>query len=75
MLALAAMGIHWLRDNTYVCDSRLLNRVHDGRECAERDVFVGAQINRLMLRVSDLLLDAGSDLIDVDRIVAEKNSL
>src|ERR1700733_12245367 len=70
--ALAAMRIHGLRDDAHIADSRLFDGVHDGREGAKRHIFVGAQINGLMLRIANLLLQGRSDLVDVDGIVAEK---
>src|ERR1017187_9863170 len=75
ILAMAAVGIHRLRNDADVADACLLNGVHHGGEGAKRNIFVGAQEDRLVLRVANPLLQARSDLVDVDRIVAEKNSL
>src|SRR5271157_5841637 len=72
---MAAMGIHRLGYDAHVADARLLDGVHHGGEGAKRDIFVGAQIDRLVLRIANLLLQARSDLVDVDGIVAEKNLL
>src|SRR5208282_6177748 len=74
-LVAAAMGINGLRHDAYVADAGLLDCVHDGGEGAEGHVFVGAQVNRLMTRIANLLLQRRGDLVDVDGIVAEKNSL
>src|SRR6266853_6947457 len=71
----AALGIHWLRNDTHIADARLFDGVHHGGEGAKRDIFIGAQINRLVLRIANLLPQARSDLVDVDGIVAEKNFL
>src|SRR5215813_6721509 len=70
-----AMGPERLRHDADVGDTRLLHRIHNGRECAEGDVFVGAQINRLMRRVANFLLQHRGNGIDVDRIVAEEYPL
>src|SRR5215469_7786566 len=70
-----AMGLERLRHDADVGDTRLLDRVHDRGECAEGDVFVGAEINRLMRRVANLLLQHRSNGVDVDRIVAQENPL
>jgi hypothetical protein len=75
MSVLAAVTVHRLRNDAHVADACLLDGVHYGGEGAKRDIFVGAQKNRLVLRVANLLLQARSDLVDVDGIVAEKNSL
>src|SRR6266403_1183719 len=73
---MAAMGgIHRLRNYAHVADARLFDCVHHGGEGAKRDIFIGAQIDRLVLRIANLLPQARSDLVDVDGIVAEKNSL
>src|SRR5437588_759534 len=73
--AMAAVGIHRLRNYAHVADARLFDCVHHGGEGAKRDIFIGAQIDRLVLRIANLLPQARSDLIDVDGIVAEKNFL
>src|SRR6266852_1040359 len=72
---MAAMGIHGLRNYAHVADAGLFDGVHHGGESAKRDIFIGAQINRLMLRIANLLPQARSNLVDVDGIVAEKNFL
>src|ERR1700730_15053601 len=71
----AAMGIHRLRNDADIADARLFDGVHHGGEGAKRDIFVGAQINRLVLRIANFLSQARSNLVDVDGIVAEKNFL
>src|SRR6266404_6484752 len=71
----AAVGIHRLRNYAHVADARLFDGVHHGGEGAKRDIFIGAQIDRLVLRIANLLPQACSDLVDVDGIVAEKNFL
>src|SRR3984893_872942 len=72
---MAALGIHRLRNYAYVADARLFDGVHHGGEGAKRDIFIGAQIDRLVLRIANLLFQARSNLVDVDGIVAEKNFL
>src|SRR6202162_3911826 len=71
----AATGIHRLRNDAHVADARLFDGVHHGGEGAKRDIFIGAQIDRLVLQIANLLFQARSDLVDVDGIVAEKNFL
>src|ERR1700726_129600 len=71
----AAMGVHRLRDYADIADARMLDGVHHGGEGSKRDIFVGAQINRLVLRIANFLSQARSDLVDVDGIVAEKKFL
>src|ERR1700686_2351612 len=75
MLAMAAMTIHWLGNDAYVGDARLFDGVHYGGERSEGNIFIGAQINCLVLWIANLLLDDSGDLVDVDGGVAEKNLL
>src|ERR1700730_5968696 len=72
---MAAVGIHRLRNYAHVADARLFDGVHHGGESAKRDIFIGAQIDRLVLRIANLLFQARSNLVDVDGIVAEKDFL
>src|SRR5882724_12863298 len=71
MSALAAMGINGLRHDTYIADACLFDGVHHSGEGAKGNVFIGAQVNRLMLRIANSLLQRGADLVDVDRLVTE----
>src|ERR1700677_59665 len=71
----AAMRIHRLSNNAYIADARLFDRIHHSGEGAKGHIFIGAQINRLVLRIANSLLQRRSDLVDVDGIVAEKNFL
>src|SRR5581483_3319783 len=73
--AFAAIGLERLSDNAHVADAGTLDRVHDGGESAEWDVFIGTQENRLMLRIANLLPQFVADLIDVHRIVSEEDAL
>src|ERR1039457_4169884 len=72
---MAAMGIHRLGNDAHVADAGLLDRVHDSGEGAKRNILVGTQINCLVLRIANLLLQACCDLVDVDGIVAKENFL
>src|SRR6266852_1002651 len=71
----AAAGVHRLRNYAHVADARLFDGVHHDGERAKRHIFIGAQIDRLVLRISNLLSQARSNLVDVNGIVAEKNFL
>src|ERR1019366_9673157 len=64
-----------LSDDTYVGDTGLLHRVHDGSESAEGHVFVSPQENCLSFRIANLLANFLRDVMDVDGIVAEVNPL
>src|ERR1700692_460415 len=75
MLVMAAMTIHWLRNDAHVGDARLLDGVHYGREGAKGNILIGAQINCLVLRIANLLLNDSSDLVDIDGVVTQKNFL
>jgi hypothetical protein len=69
------MAIGWLGNNAHIADARLLDGVHHGSESSKGNILIGAQIDRLVLRIANLLLQAHSDLVDVDGVVAEKYSL
>src|SRR5690348_2654733 len=73
--AFAAIGLERLGDDAYVADPGSLDCVHHSGEGAERNVFIGAQENRLMLGIANLLPQPVANLIDVHRIVAEKYAL
>ena len=49
------MRIYGLRNDAHVADARLFDGVHDRRERAKRNIFVGPQIDRLVLRIANLL--------------------
>src|SRR5579864_1560687 len=70
-----AMGLERLRNDTDVRNSGTLHRVHDGCKGPERNVFVRAQKNGLMLWVAHFLPQLSANLIDVYRIVAQKDAL
>src|SRR5581483_3484488 len=75
MSAVAAIGVQRLSDNAHVRDPGLLHRIHYGRECPEGHVLVGTDENGLMLRVTHLLPYFSCNFVDVDRVVAEKDTL
>src|ERR1035441_4040607 len=69
MSAPAAILLQRLGDDAYVGDAGLLDRVHDGGEGAEGNVFVGAQEDRLALGIANFLAQPRADLVDVDVIM------
>src|ERR1017187_679399 len=69
------MRVYGLRHNAYVADARLFNCVHNSGKRAERNLLIGAQVNRLVLWIANLLFQTCCNLVDVDGIVAEKDSL
>src|ERR1035441_6860039 len=71
----AAVTIHRLGNDAHVADASLLDGVHHGGEGAKGHIFVGAYEYRLVLRVANSLLQTRSDLVDIDGIVAQKDSL
>src|SRR6266481_8598043 len=73
--AFAAMRVQRLSHDAYVGDARGFHRVHNGGESAEGHIFVGTDEDGLVLRIADFLFEPGSDLVDVDRVVAQKNAL
>src|SRR5215468_5471521 len=73
--ALAAMGVERLRHDADVANARLFYRVHHRGKGPKRNVLIGADENRLMLGIANLLLQLGRDLINVYRIVSEKHAL
>src|SRR5580704_10901643 len=75
MSVLASMGIQRLGHNTHVCDPGLLDGVHHRGEGTEGNIFVGADKNRLVLRITTLLSNLCRNVINVDGIVPEKYAL
>jgi hypothetical protein len=69
------MGIERLGDDAHVADARLLYCVHHCSERPEWYVLVGADEDGLMLRVPYLLTQLCSNLINVNGIVAQINTL
>ena len=64
-----------LRHDADVGDAGLLHRIHDGGEGAERNVLIGADENRLMLRIANPAPQLRGNLINVDRIIAQEDAL
>src|SRR5262249_2190986 len=75
MLAVAAIFLQWLGDDADVSDACLLHRIHERGKSAEGNIFVSTQINGLTLGVANLRPQARGNLVDVDGIVAQINSL
>src|SRR5271157_2745574 len=73
--AFCAIFFQRLSNDTYVGDARLLDRVHDRRESAERDVFVGTDKNELVVRITNFLPQFGGDLVDIHGVIAEEDAL
>src|SRR5882724_3144345 len=69
------MRLHGLRHDAYTADARLLDRIHYGGEGAEGDVFIGADEDGVVARIANLLAQLRADLVDVDSVVAEENTL
>src|SRR5208337_600594 len=70
--AFCAILFDRLSDDAHVGDAGLFYRVHDRGECAEGNIFIGADENELVVRVANFLAEPGGDLIDVDSVVAGK---
>ena len=68
-------GFERLGDDGDVGDAGLFNGIHDGGECAEGDVFVGAEIDDLMGGIGAHLMELASKVVDIDGSVAEENLL
>src|SRR5690349_13859528 len=75
MSALAAILLQRLGDDADVVEARLLHRVHDGGEGAERNVFIGTNEDGLAAGITNFLPQPGSDFVDVNGIIAEKYAL
>src|SRR3981081_4365403 len=69
------MGIYRLRDEAHIADTCLFDGVHHGGEGAKRNIFVGAQIDRLVLRIANLLSQARSNLVDGNWVVVVEKFL
>src|SRR5947209_8841035 len=75
MSAVAAIAAQWLRNNTYLGDPCLLARIHHDGERPEGNVLIGAQVNDLVLWITNTAAQSVGDFIHVHRIVAEKHAL
>src|ERR1700678_2954357 len=73
--AFRAIFFQRLSNDAHVGDARLLNRVHDGGEGAEGNILIGADENKLIAGIANLLAKFGGDLIDVDGVIAHKDAL
>src|SRR5208337_3356773 len=62
--AFCAILFDRLSDDAHVGDAGLFYRVHDRGECAEGNIFIGADENELVVRVANFLAEPGGDLID-----------
>ncbi len=65
----------WLRDKADVGNSRLLHRVHNGCEGAERDVLIGPDEDELIAGIANFLAKLGRDFVDINCVVAEEDAL
>jgi hypothetical protein len=68
-------GLEWLGNDGDVCNACLFDGIHDGSESAERDIFVGAEINDLVGGVGTHLMELFREVVDVDGCVAEEDLL
>src|ERR1700688_1968389 len=73
--AFRAILFQRLSDDAHICDARLLHRVHDGGERAKGHVLIGADEDELIARIAHPLPYAGRDLVDINSVVAQENSL
>src|SRR5215469_13035661 len=69
------LTLQWLRHDTDICDPRLLHGVHHGSKDTKRNVFIGPQVDGLLIGVLNLLSQLRRDLIDINRIAPEKHPL
>src|SRR5947209_3734213 len=75
MSAPAAMLIQRLGYDAHVGNARLLHRIHHRGESAKRHVFIRTNKDGLMLRVANFLANLSRNFVDVDGVVAQKNTL
>src|SRR5438552_18728096 len=73
--ALACIGFERLGDDAHIADARTFDCIHYGCESPKWNVFIGANEDRLMLWITNLLPQTRPNFIDVDRIIAKKNAL
>src|ERR1700687_196953 len=73
--AFCAILFQRLSNDAHVGDARLLDRVHDGGEGTEGNVLIGADKNELLAGIANFLAERGGNLVNVNRIVAEEDTL
>src|ERR1035438_8080636 len=71
----AAILLQRLGHDAHVGNAGLFHGIHHGCESAKRYIFVGAHEDRLALRIADLLMQLIADLVNVDGLVIEKDTL
>src|SRR2546430_14418015 len=65
----------WLRHNAYIGNAGLFHRIHHRGECAERHILIGPQENGLMLGIANLGAQFFRNLVDVDGVIAQEDTL
>src|ERR1039458_6323953 len=73
--AFCAILFHRLSHDADVGDAGLFYCVHDSGESAEGDVLIGADKNKLVMGIANLLAKFGGDLVNVDGVVAHEDAL
>src|SRR5215472_15880945 len=69
------LGLNRLGEDSNVGDTALFYRVHERGECAEGNVLVTTQINRMMLRILYFVVENRGQLSQFDRIASQKDIL
>src|SRR5919108_1041542 len=75
MSALLAMSIERLGDDAHIGDSGLSHCIHYRRKRPERDIFISANENGLVLRIADFCPQLCPNLVNVDGIVSQEDAL
>src|SRR3984957_745309 len=67
--AFACILFQRLGHDAHIADARLFHRVHHSGESSKGNVLVGADKNKLIARIANLLPQFVSNLVDVNRVV------
>src|ERR1700691_6706816 len=73
--AFRAIFFQRLSNDAHIGDARLLYRVHDGGEGAERNVLIGADKDELVAGIENLLAEVCGGLIDVRGVISHEDEL
>src|SRR5947209_3886972 len=69
------LALKWLRHNADIGNAGLFHSIHNSSKDAERHILIGAQVNGFLTWVWHSLSQFRRDLIHIDRIASQKDSL
>ena len=62
-MSVLAMGVNGLRHDADIADATLFDGIHDRGECSKGNIFVGAEVNSLVLGIADGIMKVDGKVI------------